>query len=276
MPDRKTAWLCLREALRDFRIQEWMPFGWLLALQLLFLICALNLQAAWGMAVAGLAALSMGGEKILHYPFFFIALPNLASFVEWIVYLVPGCVFIPLALLRVAAPGEGSGAAGDRQARLRGAILPTLIAGALNVLLLQGWQWVGSTQIAPRVGSYLPGVPGQIGVWFVLLLGAYLISVPFLYVPVRAVQKDATFLGSLLGGMLEGLQLLLPTLLIVVVASVLALPFLAPAQLFAQVIVGKMRPELLALLLAIYAAITSVANYLIYASVMRMHWARQS
>src|SRR5512139_2861869 len=123
MPDRKTAWLCLREALRDFRIQEWMPFGWLLGLQLLFLICALNLQATWGMAVTGLAALPLGGERVLHYPFFFIALPNLASFVEWIVYLVPGCVFIPLALLRVAEPAEGAASGGDRRARLRRAIL---------------------------------------------------------------------------------------------------------------------------------------------------------
>jgi len=76
--------------------------------------------------------------------------------------------------------------------------------------------------------------------------------------------------------MMEGLKLLAPTAMIVVVASCVALPFVAAAQTSAAVIASKMRPEIVLLLVAIYATITSFANYIIYASVLRMHWARQA
>lgn len=276
MPDRRTAWLCLRESVRDFRLHEWMPFGWLLALQLLFLLCAVNLQTTWGMAVAGWITERAGGDRLLHYPYFYIALPSVASMVEWFVYLFPGCVFVPLALLRVSEPAENASAVEDRSVRLRRAVLPTLVAAALNVALLQGWQWVGGKFVLPTIGSYLPGVPGQIVAWVLMVFVSYLVSVPFLYVPVRGVQPNASFAGALGGGLAEGVRLLLPTTLVVVIASCVALPFLAPVQLSAQVIVGKMRPEIVPLLLAIYAVITSAANYIIYASAMRLHWARQS
>jgi hypothetical protein len=276
LPAKQSAWFCVRESLHDFRLYEWAPFGWILLAQVVFLVAALNLGTVWGMAIAGGVARLVGrSEQIVHYPTVFILLPALASVVEWFLYVVAGSVLIPTALLRIAAPMEG-GSASDRPARVRRAILPTLIAGALNIGLLEAWDWVLSRGVAPAIQSHVPGVGGLLLPWIVGALVSYAVAAPFVYVPIHAIRRGASLGSALVGGIGEGLRLLWPTFVIILVCSWPALLVLAAVQINPGAIVQKMRPELVAYLLLAYAVITSLASYLIYASGSRLHWARRA
>ncbi len=276
MPDKRTAWLIVRESLRDFRWYEWAPFGWILAAQILFLLCAVNLETFWGMLVAGSITLAAsGGEKFLRYPQFFVALPTIAALVEWILYVVAGAVLIPLAILRISEPAEPRGPR-DTRARLTRAIPPALVGGIVNLLVLQGLQWLMDKGPAPFLLGYIPGGMGRVAVWLLGVVLSYVISAPFLLIPVNAVQRGATFGGALLGGFGEGVRMIGPAFLVILLFSWPSLLFLGPVQIMPQVIVGKLRPELVALLLALYATVIAFANYLIYAAVTRLHWARQA
>lgn len=276
MPDKRTAWLIVRESLRDFRWYEWAPFGWILAAQLLFLLCAVNLGTSWGMLVAGSVTMAAaGGETFLRYPQFFLALPTIAALVEWILYVVAGAVLIPLAILRISEPAEPRGPR-DTQARLLRAILPVLAGGIVNLLVLQAWQWAMEKGPAPFLLGYFPGGLGRLVVWLLGVVVSYLISAPFLLIPVNAVQRGSTFGGALVGGFREGLRMIVPAFLVVLLFSWPSLIFLGPVQIMPQVIVNKLRPELVALLLALYATVMAFANYLIYAAVTRLHLARQA
>jgi hypothetical protein len=272
MRDRKTAWFCLRESLHDFRLREWAPFGGLLGLQLLFLVLSANLHTSFGMLIAGGFAERVAGERILHYPAFYLALPDLTGLAEWVLALVPGCVLVPLALLLIAEPVEPAARA-ERGARLRRAVLPALTAAALNVLALLGWQWVGAKLVSPALGGAGADWQGRLMAWGVMVLGSYAISAVFLYIPVRAVQRGAGFAGAVGSGLAEGFQLLPRTTFVILLAGLLGIPFLVTLQMHAATIVSRMRPELVLLLLALYAVASSVTNYLVYASAMRLHWA---
>jgi predicted neutral ceramidase superfamily lipid hydrolase len=105
---------------------------------------------------------------------------------------------------------------------------------------------------------------------------SYALAAPFLYVPIRAIRRDATFASALFGGLKEGVRLFWPTLLVILICSWPAFLVLAGAQVNPAVIVRKMRPELVGYLLLAYAVITSFASYLIYASASRLRWARQA
>lgn len=275
MLDTRAAWLSFTESLRDFRAYEWAPFGWILAAQLLFLFCAVNLGTPWGMAGAGWLTLSAAkGDAFLHYPQFFVALPTVAALVEWVLYVFAGAVLIPMAVLRISEPNEAPGPR-EASSRLRGAILPTLLGGLLNLVVLQAWQWVLSKGPQSIVLGNLPGPTGQLALWFLGLLVSYALSGPFLFIPVHAIRRQVSFTQAISGGLGQGVRLIWPAFLVIVFCSWPTLLFLAPAQISAAAIVQKMRPELVALLLALYAATTSLANYLIYASVTRLHWADQ-
>lgn len=276
MADKRTAWLIVTESLRDFRWYEWAPFGWILAAQLLFLLCAVNLGSTWGMLVAGsITMAATGGETFIRYPQFFLALPTVAALVEWVLYVVAGAVLIPLAILRISEPAEPRGPR-DTQARLTRAIPPALVGGIVNLLVLQGWQWVMDKGPAPFLLGYVPGGLGRIVVWLLGVAVSYLISAPFLFIPVNAIQRGTTFGRALLGGFGEGLRMIVPAFLVVLLFSWPSLLFLGPVQILPRVIVGKLRPELVALLLALYASVIAFANYLIYAAMTRLHWARQT
>jgi hypothetical protein len=273
---KRTAWFCVRESLHDFRLYEWAPFGWILIAQVLFLLAALNLGSVWGMAiVGGVAGLVGRSEQIIHYPTVFILLPSLSSLVEWVLYVVAGSVLIPIALLRIAGPMEGGPQTEWRQ-RVGRAILPTLLAGLMNIGLLQLWDWVLTHAVAPVIQPRLPEILGLVVPWFIGALGAYLIAAPFIYVPIHAIHRGSGLGGSLVRGIGEGLRSLWPTFVIIVVCSWPALFALAAAQVNPAVVVRKMRPELVAYLLLAYAILTSLASYLIYASASRLHWARRA
>jgi hypothetical protein len=276
LASKQSAWDCVRESLHDFRLFEWAPFGWILLFQALFLLAILNLGSAWGMVIGGgVAGLVGRGEQIVHYPTVFIFLPALSSIVEWFLYVVVGSVLIPIALLRIAAPME-SDESTDWRARVRRAALPTLLAGLMNVGLLQLWDWTLSRAVVPAIQSQIPGLAGTLAPWLIGATVSYALAAPFLYVPIRAIRRDATFASALFGGLKEGVRLFWPTLLVILICSWPAFLVLAGAQVNPAVIVRKMRPELVGYLLLAYAVITSFASYLIYASASRLRWARQA
>lgn len=275
MASGQGAWECFRESLRDFRLHEWAPFGWILLAQVVFLAAVLNLGSAWGMAIAGGVARLVGrSEQIVHYPTVFILLPALASIVEWFLYVVVGSALIPMALLRIAAPVESADGPGWGS-RVRRAILPTLLAGVVNIVLLQVWTWALANGLTPPLQASLPGVGGRVAVWILGAVVSYAIAAPFIYIPIHAIRRETSFAGALAGGLVEGLRLLWPTFLVIVLCSWPALLALAAAQISPGAIVRKMRPELVAYLLIAYAVLNSLATYLIYASASRLHWARR-
>jgi hypothetical protein len=266
---------CALEALRDFHWHEYAPFGWMLAAQLLFLVLAMNLGTVVGMATAGGLSRLVGAEQQLHYPRFFLFLPNLVSIVEAFLYTIPGSILIPLSLIRVLAPMEHASAKGRNVLhRVRRAILPTLIAFLAAVGLLLGWQWVLSAWLGPAIQGAIP-IQGTATVWGVSILGAYLISAVFLYVPIAAISPDSRPGAALADGFREGLSLIGFSLFFILAFSWPALPLLMFVQLGASFISDKLRPEVIGILLGLYAAIVSVASYFTYAAAARLHWAAQ-
>jgi hypothetical protein len=269
---------CALEALRDFRWHEYAPFGWILAIQLVVLVLAMNLGSGLGMATAGGLARVLGEERQLHYPGFYLYLPVFSSVVESFCYTLPGSVLIPLSLVRILAPMDpdlrtGSGVV----RRLRQAFPPTLVASLLSLGLLSGWQWiVVGLGPAALLRGWVPGFAGVVMVWGISLLGAYAVAALFLYVPVVAIRPRATFVDALRDGVSEGTHLLGFTLLLVVLFSLPTLPALFIVQLQSGFLVEKLRPEVVGYGLAIYMILTSLASYLTYAAVARLHWADQA
>lgn len=268
---------CATEAVRDFGWHEYAPFGWILGAQLVFLVLAMNLGSAWGMATAGSVARLLRAEGQLHYPQFYAYLPMLASHVEAFLYVIAGSLLIPFALIRILAPMDHALAEGYGVGpRLKQAFLPTLVALVAGGALQYGWQWVVSQGAVPILRIALPGFKGVAAIWVVSVLGAFVIAAVLLYVPIAAIRPGAKFGEAISGGVKEGLRLLLFTLLFIFVFSLPALPFLMLVQLHATFLSAKLRPETIGVALGLHAVLNSAASYLIYASAARLHWAEQA
>ena len=84
MPDFRSARATIREALRGFRLPEYLPFAWMMLAELLFVYLASNLGKIWGMAGAGWIMRTLG-EPAVHYP---------ASFLFLIIVLVVVNAFV--------------------------------------------------------------------------------------------------------------------------------------------------------------------------------------
>ena len=266
---------CATEAIRDFSWREFAPFGWILAVQLVFLLLALNMQSPVAMGSLGAAVRLFEGDAPVHYPRFFLYLPRAASMVEAFLYTIVGAVLVPLSLIRIFAPMDSTLASGGVGTRLRKAILPSLISLSLGLLLLIGWQELVGRALAPTLRAALPGFAGAALIWVLSVLGAYAITAILLYIPVVAIGRGVTLRESLQGGIAEGAALFLYTLLFIVIFSLPALPLLLATQILAGFIVDRLRPELIAVVLAAYAITISVATYLTYAAAARLHWAGQ-
>jgi hypothetical protein len=120
--------------------------------------------------------------------------------------------------------------------------------------------------------ALLGGFKADLLTWCVGVLVAFAIAVVFLYVPIRAVEENATLRGALWGGIGEGFRSFGPTLVIVLAFAWTALLFLAPVQLAPMLLVSRFRPELTAILIAIAAVMNSFVNYFIYSAASRLHW----
>jgi hypothetical protein len=258
------------ESATGFRWAEYGGYFMIFLLHVVFLALTTQMEHGWAMSVVALVAGWTGGSEYLHYPAFFAYLPVLLSWVESTLYAVPGCIVIPMALLRLYARTDralslGAGAG----SRLSGAVLPTLLASLLGLGVSWGWQrW-----LAGRVGEALyPFMPGPIAsstTWAVTTLGTYVVYSLLFYVPVAAVQARATPIRAFGKGVRFGIRTLMPTLLYAVCFALpaIVLQFIIERQ--SAPIIAKLRPEAILVLLALYAFFTSLGTYLTYGAAGR-------
>lgn len=265
---------CAREAVRDFHWHEYSPFAWILGVQILFFLLALNLDTPMGMALVGGLTRMIHGDGPLHYPVFFKDLPYVSAIVELFLYSIPGSVLIPLALIRIMEPMDASLLQKEAAtARLRRAFLPTFVAALLNVGILYVWQWLINVGPAPLFRASLPGFTGVLVIWIVSVLGAYALTAILIYVPIAAVRPQTTFMTAMKDGLSEGRELFGFTVFLLIAFALPALPFLLLTQLKAAFIIDRLRPELVAFALALYCLLISIATYFTYGAAARLHWA---
>ncbi|MBI4364474.1 MAG: hypothetical protein HY568_03505 [Candidatus Latescibacteria bacterium] len=258
------------EALRGFRWLEYRPFAWIMAIQLLFLVCASNLGTAWGMASAGWL-LRLVRETGVHYPTSFVALPVASSYLDSFLFVCLGSFLIPLSLARIVAHMEGSSQRGPLAVRRAWNAVPaTLCSLLLNIGVLLAWQWIYLHGPSRLIRGALPGFGGAFTGWLLSELISFAVGAVFVYVPVRAVAVGARLPDAVLGGLREGLRMFGPTLVVIVLLSWPVMILLVPVQLGTQTIVSKFRPELVAVGLGAVAVLNSFLNYVIYSSVARL------
>jgi hypothetical protein len=272
--DVRIARTCAVEAVKDFHFREYAPFAWILAAHLLFLILALNLEAAPAMGSVGAMTRLIFGRESVHYPGFYVYLPSVAAIFEAFLYSIPGAVLIPLALIRTMAPMEPAELRNQPVGpRLRSAFLPTMVASLANVGLLAGWQWLYQKGPGPFLTSIIPGFPGDAVAWLVGVVGAYAIAAVFIYVPIVAARPGTRFGEAIKDGVAEGIRLFWYTLVFIFVYALPVLPVLLIVQARPAFIVERMRPEIIPIALMVYAVLISAATYLTYAAAARLHWA---
>jgi hypothetical protein len=267
-----TAVTCAREAVQDFRLHEYLPFGFILATEFLFLILAVNLAAPWGMGTAGLLARSVGGDGVSHYPEFFVFLPNLAALVEAVLYTLPGSFLIPLAIARIMAPTDPAlQTPGTIMARVKRAVPPVLVGAILSTTVLAGWQALLPKGPGIWVRNLAGGgLPGETAYWATGMLVAYAISTCFLCIPIVAVQDDRGFMHSLLGGLKRSLSVFPFSYGYVVLFSLPALITLYITQVYGAFLVARMRPEVTAVLLCVYVIFINLGTYFLYGATTRL------
>jgi hypothetical protein len=257
----------VHEAWRDFRWVEYRPFAWMMLAELLFLFLACNLAAPWGMAGAAWVLRTLG-EPGVHYPTSFLFLSSAYARLESLVIAVAGSFLIPLTIARIQANATGP----DTVRRARRAYAVTLVGYLINLAVLVAWEF--ALQAGPRhwISSLVGGFKAEALTWLVGLFGAFAVAILFLYVPIRAVEDDATFGDALGGGVKEGFRSFGPTLLILLVFAWPTLIVLAPLQIRPALVVARFRPELVGGLLAMAAVVNSFVNYFIYSAASRLHW----
>jgi len=272
VPDFRSARATIREALRGFRLPEYLPFAWMMLAELLFVYLASNLGKIWGMAGAGWIMRTLG-EPAVHYPASFLFLISAYARVESVIFAVAGSFLIPLSIARIQAAMIGTPGSGHETVRrARRAYSAAFLGYIINVALLLGWEFL--LQAGPRRWflMLLGGSKADVLTWAVGLFGAFCIAAIFLYVPIRAVDEQSTLRDAIWGGIREGLRLFGPSLLIVLAFAWPTVLFLAPLQLRPTMLITRLQPELIALLLVIAALLNSFVNYFIYSAAARLHW----
>jgi hypothetical protein len=275
--DIRTVRAAALDALGSFRFHEFAPFAWILAAELMVLILAMNLGTAWGMASAGWLSERLVGDRVLHYPTFYAFLPTLMTNVEAVLYALAGCVLIPLALIRVLRPiAPASYPESDTGQRLRQALLTVLVAAILCEALILGWQWVLNQPAVLRgIRSVLRGgFAGSAGVTVLGLLVGYAIWTLFVFIPVLAVQPGRGFASAFGGGLREGFANFFPTYLVVIGISLPAAAILLVLQVMGSILVAQIRPEIIGVLIGLYAILSMLATFFIYSAAARFQQAR--
>lgn len=267
------------EALGSFRFHEFAPFAWILAAELLVLVLAMNLGTAWGMGSAGWLSDRLAGDRVLHYPVFYAFLPTLMTNVEAVLYAFAGSVLIPLALIRVLRPLDPvrfpAAATGER---LKQAFFAVLVAAVLCEALILGWQSV-LNQPAVLKGIrtvFRGGFAGSIGVTLIGMLVGYAIWALFVYIPVTAVQPGRGFASSFGDGIREGVTNFFPTYLVVIGLSLPAAAILLVLQVMGSFLVTQIRPEIIGVLIGLYAILSMLATFFIYSAAARFDQARRA
>jgi hypothetical protein len=277
--DIRTIRAAALEALGSFRFHEFAPFAWILAAELAVLILAMNLGTAWGMASAGWLSSRLTGDRVLHYPIFYAFLPTLMTNVEAVLYAFAGSVLIPLALIRVLRPIDPAAfPAASTGARLKQAFFTVLVAAVLCEALILGWQFVlNQPAVLKAIRAVLrSGFASSIGVTVLGMLVGYALWTLFVYIPVSAVQPGRSFGAAFGGGLREGLANFFPTYLVVIGLSLPAAAILLVLQVMGSFLVTQIRPEIIGVLIGLYAILSMLATFFIYSAAARFHQARQA
>jgi len=260
------------ESIRGFRWTEFSPYFLLFGIQFVFLALTTQMHMAWAMGLVAPVVEWTGGESHLHYPAFYGYLPVSMAWVEAALYAFPGCVLIPLSLLRLLARSDralslGAGAAG----RLAGAVPPTLFAALIGVGAVWGWQGTAAPAIGRVLLTFVPATAAAFTIWCVAVLGGYLVLSLLLYIPIAAVQARASLFGSIGRGVAAGLRLLPLTLMFAVLFALptILIQFILERQ--TALIITRLRPEAIPILLAFYAFFTALATYLTYGAGLRLY-----
>lgn len=265
------------EALGSFRLYEFAPLGWIMAIELIVLFLAMNLGAAWGMGTAGWLSARIAGDGVLHYPDYYVFLPNLMTDLDGALYLIAGSILIPLTVLRVLGAIDPAGfPAAGAGTRLRQAFLPVLTATILWIALTIGWQWVLSQPgvVKGLRSVFRGGFVATLGVTAVGLIVAYAIWTFFVYVPASAVQPGRGFGAAFAGGLREGLANFFPTYLVVIGLQLPAAAVLLVLQAMGSFLVAQIRPEIIGVLIGLSSVLSLLATYFIYSAASRFYEAR--
>jgi len=275
--DIRTIRAAALEALGSFRFSEFAPFAWILAAELIVLILAMNLGTAWGMGTAGWLAERIAGDKVLHYPAFYAFIPTLMTNIEAVLYAFAGSVLIPLAVIRVLRPIDPAAfPAGSTGARLKQAFFVVLVAAVLCEGLILGWQaLLNQPGLLKAIRAvFRGGLPGSVGVTLIGMLVGYALWSLFVYIPVAAVQPGKGFGSAFAGGLRESLSNFFPTYLVVIGISLPAAAILLVLQVMGSFLVTQIRPEIIALLIGLYAVLSMLATFFIYSAAARFYQAR--
>jgi hypothetical protein len=276
--DIRTIRAAALDALGSFRFHEFAPFAWILAVEIIVLVLAMNLGTAWGMATAGWLSQRLAGDAVLHYPHFYAFLPTLVTNLEVMLYVIAGSFLIPLATLRILRGQEPAlippGTIGQR---VRGAVLPVLVTALVCEALILGAQWVLAL---PAVAGTIRGILrggflGSAGLALFGMLVGYAIWTLFVYVPVSSVQPGRSLGEKIGGGIREALASYFPTYLVVIGLSLPAAAILLVLQTMGRFLVGQIRPEIIGVLLGIYALASMFATFFIYSAAARYYLARR-
>ncbi|HEU4335575.1 MAG TPA: hypothetical protein VFT32_13850, partial [Candidatus Eisenbacteria bacterium] len=103
------------------------------------------------------------------------------------------------------------------------------------------------------------------------VLGGYLTLSLLLYIPVAAVQARSSLPRALALGLRFGVRALPVTLLLALTFGLPAIGVQYLLERQTSMILTKLRPETIAILLAVYAAFTSIATYLTYGMAARLY-----
>lgn len=267
-----------QDALGNFRFHEFAPFAWILAVELVVLALALNLGTEWGMGTVGWLSERIAGDRPLHYPSFYAFLPTLMTNIEAVLYALAGSILIPLAVLRVLRGIDPAAVPpGSTGPILRKAFLTVLVAAILCEALIVGWQWViAQPAVLRAVRVVLRGdLLGTAGVTLLTLLVGYAIWTLFVYVPILAVRPGTGFGAALGGGIRQALRHYLPTYLVVIGLSLPAAAILLVLQTMGTFLVQQIRPEIVAVLMGLYALFSMLATFFIYSAAARFDRARR-
>lgn len=268
-----------QEALGNFRFYEFAPFAWILAFELVVLALAMNLGTAWGMASVGWLSERIAGDRPLHYPGFYAFLPTLMTNVEAVLYALAGSVLIPLAVIRVLRSIDpASVPPGSTGPLVRKAFFTVLVAALLCEALILGWQWlIAQPAVLRALRVVLRGnLLGTAGVTVLGMLVGYAIWTLFVYVPVLAVRPGVGFGAALGGGIRQALGHYLPTYLVVIALSLPAAAILIVLQTMGAFLVQEIRPEIIGLLMGLYAIFSMLATFFIYSAATRFDRARRA
>lgn len=260
------------DSVRGFRWTEFAPFFWILLIQWIFLALTTQLDQSWAMSLVAPMARMVGGEANLHYPTFFGYLSIFLGWMESFLYVVPGAVLIPMSLLRFYRRSDralslGAGAA----SRLVGAFIPTLLAGAAGTGAIWSWQRYAAGYVTSALRGSAPAPFGDFLAWLSVTIGAYAILALLLYVPIAAVQARTNPIRAIGMGLRFGFRAWPLTLMFMVQFGLPAILVQYVLEKQGPFVLGRLRPELIVVFLAVYAAATAVATFLAYITGARLY-----